>query len=135
MKIKTGSGNTNIVFRFNPQEFSPNELKNQVLWRETDEENGNIGNKQANNNHNHNEIRLKWEGGYIVAPPSIHPNTNEYVLVNGINPIILKKEQIQQLINLLSEDSLNGDRKSKKRMLKNIFLIGHKIMAYHFLIF
>ena len=67
MKIKTGSGNTNVVFRFNPEDFSPNELKNQVLWRETDEENRNRVNKQANNNHNHNEIRLKWEGGYIVS--------------------------------------------------------------------
>ena len=42
MKIKTGSGNINIVFGFNPQDFSPNELRNMVLWRETAENNGEI---------------------------------------------------------------------------------------------
>ena len=48
-----------------------------ILWRETNDNNGeNIGEEQANNNHNHSEIRLKGEGGYIVAPPSLHPNNN-----------------------------------------------------------
>ena len=63
----------------------------------------------------------------LSAPPSIHPNNNKYVLVNGINPIILKKEQIQQLINLLSEDSLNGGRKSKKRILQIV-----EILKFHY---
>jgi len=113
MKIKTGSGNTNIVFRFNPQDFSPNELKNIVLWRETDDNNGErIVDEQAKNNQNHSEIRLKGEGGYIVAPPSIHPNNNEYTLVNGIDPIILKREQIQKLIELFSKDGFNRTKKS-----------------------
>ncbi|HSF51270.1 MAG TPA: bifunctional DNA primase/polymerase, partial [Nitrososphaeraceae archaeon] len=115
MKIKTGSGNINIVFGFNPQDFSPNELRNLVLWRETDDNNGKrIVDEQDNNNHDHNhsEIRLKGEGGYIVAPPSIHPNNNEYNLVNGIDPIILKREQIQKLIDLLSKDGFGRDKKS-----------------------
>ena len=72
---------------------------------------------------NHSEIRLKGEGGYIVAPPSIHPNNNEYTLVNGIDPIILKREQIQKLIELFSKDGFNRDKKSTKSILQIVEIL------------
>ena len=94
MKIKTGSGNTNLIFRFDPNEFPiGDELANTILWKDS----------SANQQPNHSEIRLKGEGSYIVAPPSIHPdNNNDYTLVNGINPTALSREQINKLIEILN---------------------------------
>jgi hypothetical protein len=66
--------------------------------------------EENNSNHKHSEIRLKGEGAYIVAPPSIHPNNNEYTLVNGINPIALTREQIDNLIDAFI--TVNNSNKS-----------------------
>ena len=94
MRIKTGSGNTNLIFRFDPEEFlNGDELANTILWKDS----------FANQN-NHSEIRLKGEGGYIVVPPSIHENDEQYKLVNGINPILLTKSQIEKIIDLFSKN-------------------------------
>jgi hypothetical protein len=56
MRIRTASGNTNIVVGVREEEFTSADddklLANRVLWT----------------NGKHNEIRVKGEGGYVVAP-------------------------------------------------------------------
>jgi hypothetical protein len=93
--IKTGSGNTNLIVGFNPQDFQQGEeTKNAVLWRIK-------GDK-------HNEIRLKAEGGYIIVPPSVHPNGNRYEPINEISPAKLSKKQLKILVTALSDGYNKG---------------------------
>jgi hypothetical protein len=92
--IKTGSGNTNLIISFNPEDFQEDEkIKNVVLW--------------YSNDNKHNEIRLKAEGGYIVVPPSVHPNGNRYELLNRVSPAVLSRKQLEILIDTLR----NGRKK------------------------
>jgi hypothetical protein len=125
MKIRTGSGNINIIFGYNLEDFSPNELKNLVLWRgdnNTEKINEGEGQEERKETKTHSEIRLKAEGGYIVAPPSIHPNNNEYTLVNGIKQVILTREQIKKLIEVFTNNS-NNKFNNNNRYFKTNFKI------------
>ena len=69
----------NHIVGFNPEHYQEDEeIKNAVLW--------------CSKNDKHNEIRLKAEGGYIVVPPSIHPNGNRYELINEFPLATLSKD-------------------------------------------
>jgi hypothetical protein len=98
--VETGGGGFHLLIRFDPREFQQDNLaasliKNAVLWRGKD---------------GHNEIRLKSDGGYIVAPPSIHPNGNAYRSLKGTSIGELSKEQILNLIQAFSQIGGNRDR-------------------------
>jgi hypothetical protein len=85
---ETGGGGYHLLIRYNPDEFNnddfdASEIKNVVLWRGHD---------------NHSEVRLKSDGGYVVFPPSIHPNGNAYKFIKGNNIASLSKEQLLDLI-------------------------------------
>jgi hypothetical protein len=91
--VATGGGGFHLLIRFNPEEFyqdnlTASKIKNAVLWRGKD---------------GHSEIRLKSDGGYIVAPPSIHPSGNQYRFLKGTSIAELSKEQILDLIQAFSQ--------------------------------
>src|SRR5688572_22642398 len=86
--IQTGGGGFHLLVRYNPAEFeqdtrTANEIKNAVLWRGKD---------------GHSEIRLKSDGGYIVAPPSIHPSGSQYRFLKGTKIVELSRHQILDLV-------------------------------------
>src|SRR5215204_1774534 len=95
--VETGGGGLHILIRYNLQEFqvdnsTANEIKNSVLWRGKD---------------GHSEIRLKGNGGYIVAVPSLHPSGKPYRLLKETSITELSKEQILDLIHAFRQIGSN----------------------------
>jgi hypothetical protein len=97
LMTETGGVGLHILVRYNPDEFQKGDsaadgIKSAVLWR------GKGG---------HNEIRLKGNGGYIVAPPSVHPSGAQYKFISGSSIAELSKEQILDLISSFRQVSRN----------------------------
>lgn len=102
--VETGGGGLHILIRYNPQEFhgdnwAASEIKNSVLWRDKYE---------------HSEIRLKGDGGYVVAVPSLHPNGKPYRFLKGTSIAELSKEQILDLIQAFCSIGVNHYRITRR---------------------
>lgn len=86
MRTKTGSGNLHVMIELKPEEFSNGDLiGNPLLW--------------FSDKAKHNEIRLKGEGGYIIVPPSLHPNGNRYEFINQLQPATLSRKLLMKLLS------------------------------------
>ena len=91
--VETGGGGFHLLVRYDPAEFqqdnrAASEIKNAVLWRGKD---------------GHSEIRLKSNGGYVVAPPSVHPSGSHYRFIKGNVIAELSKDQILDLIRCFKQ--------------------------------
>jgi len=102
--VETGGGGFHLLVRFNPAEFqqdtrAASEIKNAVLWRGKD---------------GHSEIRLKSDGGYVVAPPSVHPSGSQYRFIKGNKIAELSKDQVLDLIMCFRQ--IKGVRRSNMQL-------------------
>ena len=82
MQTRTGgSYGRHIILRVDPLEFESDGdcIRTTTLWG------GNSG---------HSEIKLKGEGGYIIAPPSLHASGKRYEFINKVTPVTLSREKI-----------------------------------------
>jgi hypothetical protein len=110
LRVETGSGGLHVIVRYNPEEFKEDsravsEIKNSVLWRDR--------------KNRHTEIRLKSDGGYVVAVPSIHPNGNPYRFLKEASIAELSKEQILDLIQGFRKIGGNNNCKTRQRQADN----------------
>jgi DNA polymerase, archaea type len=130
--VETGSGGLHVLIRYDPQEFqgdswAASKIKSAVLWRDRNR---------------HSEIRLKGDGGYVVAVPSIHPNGNQYRFLNETSIAGLSKEQILDLIQAFrriggnkykttqrkAENKHNDQQEVRKTLLPTTALDDEQIM-------
>lgn len=92
MVNRTGSGGLHIIFKLD----KPTELGQKVLWKY---DSGRVPPEEEEENSA--EIRLKANGGYIIMPPSIHPNGKRYEW-NGKEPHLITTRELNEMLRLLS---------------------------------
>jgi hypothetical protein len=97
MKNKSGGGGYHFVFRI---EDDISDIGNKELWTDGGP---------------HSEIKLKANGGYIVGAPSIHDSGNLYEW-NGKDPALITRQQLNELIRLLSPVSEQQQQKQQQPM-------------------
>ena len=59
-------------------------------------------------NNNHSEIKLKGDGGYVIAPTSLHESGNRYEFVNKVQPVTLTREQLFMLTTAFDKNANAG---------------------------
>lgn len=63
-------------------------------------------------------VDLKGEGGYVVAPPSTHPNGKQYMFIQGPptieEPVVLTEEQWNKLLAILAPRAKEEDKEQKQ---------------------
>jgi putative DNA primase/helicase len=92
--VKTGNGGLHIYLGYNQQHYPyglhlPEDKK--VLHR----------------NGKGNEIAVKADGSYVIAPPSINSTDNQYEVLRGDwdNILVLTKQEIEQLFSAIKQTS------------------------------
>jgi hypothetical protein len=93
MVNRTGSGGLHVIFKI---EEPIDDISQVTIWEDGQE---------------HSEIKLQGNGHYIVAAPSVHPNGNKYEW-NGKNPNLITRQELEELIRLLSPQGRSLPNKS-----------------------
>src|SRR5215207_3248686 len=87
MHVRTGGGGAHIYLEFELEDFPDGIIsKKSIVLGE------------------HDEISIKGNGGYVIAPPSIHVSGTQYEVL-AKNLAILSKDQVRELLYAL--DSLS----------------------------
>jgi hypothetical protein len=145
--VETGNHGYQVHFRFSTDDFPEGDpklsrkIRNRQLWTpekkedlEKEDQHRQKEDDAANNTkeekaEEENEIRLKGEGGYVVMPPSIHPDTGrEYKFAKGNKFVSLSKDQfleIREAVKAKDVDDFQYNRASNKVSAEDRYVVDY----------